>query len=212
MSDVSHISTGRVDETAGTSRFYDQRGSDYFSQTIDIDMSAIYRRFLIYLKPGAAILDAGSGSGRDTRAFLSRGYDVEAFDASRTLAALSSQFTGVQTQVLRFQEFRSSKQYDGVWCCAALLHVPRSALEDAMSRLFAALKPGGVMYASFKLGDAERVANDGRRFTDIDADDLTRMIGRITPSVKIAELWQTSGESGSQSGSAWLNVIFQRTD
>lgn len=198
------------DAAACTVRFYDQKGHDYFRQTIDVDMTTIYRRFLKYLKPGAKILDAGSGSGRDTRAFLSLGYAVEAFDASRTLAGLSSKLTGVQTQVLRFQEFRCHQKYDGIWCCAALLHVPRSALEDATSRLIEALKPGGVMYASFKLGDTDRIGDDGRRFTDIDEDNLAKMVVRITPQATIVELWRTSGESDFQGHGRWLNVIFER--
>ena len=198
------------DEVFDTVRFYTERGESYFRETIDVDMSAIYERFLKYVEPRGMILDAGSGSGRDTLEFLRRGYTVEAFDASDTLAALSSRLTGVRTQVLRFDEFHSDKPFDGIWSCAALLHVPRPALVAVMSRLFSALKPGGVLYASFKLGDADYTARDGRHFTDMDADGFQQMVRQIVQKVTITEIWTTSGESGFMGRGAWLNAIVQR--
>jgi SAM-dependent methyltransferase len=196
---------------SGTARFYIEKGEAYFRETIDVDMSAIYDRFLKYLEPGSRILDAGSGSGRDTLEFLRRGYVVEAFDASDTLVALSYRLTGVRTQVLRFEDFHSDRKFAGIWSCAALLHVPRPALTDAMSRLFSALEPRGVLYASFKLGNTDHTGSDGRHFTDMDEYGLKQIVGRAVPKVLIAEIWTTAGESDFMGRGAWLNAILQRS-
>jgi SAM-dependent methyltransferase len=50
------------------------------------------------------ILDAGSGSGRDTLAFLDQGCLVDAFDGSAAMAEISSRLTAQKTRVMRFEE------------------------------------------------------------------------------------------------------------
>jgi SAM-dependent methyltransferase len=82
-----------------TISYYESHAAAYAQKTLPVDMAKIYERFLKYLPPGARILDAGSGSGRDSREFLARGYEVDAFDASPTLAALSTQLTGASTKI-----------------------------------------------------------------------------------------------------------------
>ena len=198
------------DHLRGTANFYAKNADLYAQATRDLDMSAIYARFLKYLKPGSRILDAGSGSGRDTREFLKRGYVVEAFDASEPLAALSSKFTGIQTRVLRFEDFDESECFDGIWACAALLHVPRVHLKDALARLVRALRPSGVLYASFKLGDTDRIADDGRAFTDLDEGSLLTVVKQLPYELRVCDLWQSLGEGDRKGRNMWLNVVLQR--
>jgi hypothetical protein len=54
-------------------------------------------------------------------------------------------------------KFQWIEQFDGIWACASPLHVPRLELPPRMTRLAKALKPGGVMYVSFKYGLGERM-------------------------------------------------------
>src|SRR5277367_5293741 len=86
-------------EMTDTRSFYQENAVGYFESTVGIDVSGLRERFLKYVPPGGRILDAGSGSGRDTRAFRALGYEVEAFDSSPALVELSTRFTGIQTQV-----------------------------------------------------------------------------------------------------------------
>ena len=53
--------------------YYDTHAAAFFTETRDVDMEPLYARFLAYVQPGGRLLDAGCGSGRDTRAFLERG-------------------------------------------------------------------------------------------------------------------------------------------
>jgi len=46
------------------------------------------------------------------------------------------------------------EEFDGVWTCASLLHVPATELPRLLRRLQAALRPGGLIYMSF-IGVAE---------------------------------------------------------
>lgn len=124
------------------------------------------------------LLDAGSGSGRDTLAFLEQGFEVDAFDGSLAMAELSSQLTGQKTQVMRFEALTLPlDHYDGIWAMASLLHVDRADLPKALVDLGQSLRPGGLLFASFKHGQTDRLdPNDGRAFTDLDEDSVQAML------------------------------------
>jgi SAM-dependent methyltransferase len=197
-------------EEQATQKYYDAHAQSYFDLTLRINMSAVYNRFLRYVPAHGRILDAGSGSGRDTLAFVERGYQVDAFDASAALCALSTRMTGVQARVLRFQEFESLPRYDAIWACASLLHVPKDELPDAIRRLIAALKPGGAMYVSFKHGAGERISEDGRFFIDLDEPALRQLFSAFS-CLKLAEVWVSIGEGAHRGRDEWINAIALKT-
>ena len=66
-----------------TIRFYDEHADDYVRATVGVDMQSLYEPFLSRIPKGGRILDAGCGSGRDSRAFLDRGYSVVSIVDSR---------------------------------------------------------------------------------------------------------------------------------
>lgn len=184
--------------------YYQQNAQRFFDETVDVDMSAVYQPFLALLKPGARILDAGCGSGRDTKAFSELGYAVDAFDASAELVGRAKEFTGKPVEVMRFQELAAVEQYDGIWCCASLLHVPEKELPEVMARLANALKPCGVWYVSFKYGTGERV-KDGRRFTDMNEDRLHGIASALT-DVHLKDIW-TTGDRRPDRDDVWVNGL-----
>lgn len=196
-------------QQAQTLEYYERNAKSYFKATRDADLSALYERFLRRLPKGAHILDAGSGSGRDTLAFLRRGYAVSAFDSSPALCELSTHLTGVRTRVLRFQELEDEEAYDGIWACASLLHLSEAELRDAIGRLVRALKLGGVLYMSFKHGAGERVTGDGRFFTDMTESRLRGGLEGL-PGVTLDELWITAGEGQFQGQGKWLNALLSK--
>lgn len=199
-------------QQAQTLEYYERNAELYFEVTRDANLSALYERFTRWLPEGARILDAGSGSGRDTLAFLRRGYVVSAFDSSPTLCDLSTQMTDVRTRVLRFQELEDADEYDGIWACASLLHVPETELPNAIARLIRALKQDGILYMSFKHGDGERVTEDGRFFTDMTDSRLSQVLHALS-GLKLEELWITTGEGQFQGQGEWLNaLVSKRTD
>ena len=70
----STLTTGHtVEELQGqTITYYDEHAKEYVQRTLDVDLSHLYDRFLKHIPPGGHILDAGSGSGRDTLYFLNK--------------------------------------------------------------------------------------------------------------------------------------------
>lgn len=171
-------------------------------------MGASHARFLQYLPAGGLILDAGCGSGRDSRAFLQAGYSVSAFDACGALCKEARQFSGLAVAHQRFLDPLPVTGVDGIWACASLLHVPRSDLVLTLAHLTAALVSGGVLYASFKWGWGERVDADGRHFTDLDLTELARLLDSL-PHLQLVEYWQNT-EVRSAHSVNWFNFIVMR--
>ncbi|WP_336797389.1 class I SAM-dependent methyltransferase [Erwinia aphidicola] len=190
------------------SDYYQLHAQRFFSETVDVDMSELYRPFVAHLKPGARILDAGCGSGRDAKAFSEMGYEVEAFDASAELVELARQHTGLPVKQMRFEDITEVERYDGIWCCASLLHVPLAELPGVMAQLAKALKPGGVWYLSFKYGSGER-EKDGRRFTDMDESGLEEMIGGLS-GIEVMECWITGDRRHEKKSETWINMVIAR--
>ena len=190
-----------------TLSYYNQNATTFFTNTISVDMSVLHDRFLSAVSAGGNVLDAGCGSGRDSKVFLDRGYRVTAFDASHELARLAEEHTGLQVQVRSFIDVKEQACYDGIWACASLLHVEKAELPAALACLWNALKPGGVFYLSFKIGTGERV-QDGRHFTDVEEQQL-RIWFTALPEVDTMACWQSMDQRPGRI-EQWLNALVRR--
>ena len=190
-----------------TIRFYDANAPTFFAATVNVDLTPLYQRFLSPIPTDSHILDAGCGSGRDTAFFHAHGYRVSAFDASPQLAALAAAHTGLPVQVLRFEDMTWYQTFDAVWACASLLHLSPQRLPDVMRRLHTALKPDGVLYASFKYGHGQAVT-DGRYFHYLDERALTDLLIDV-PGFTVMDTWITEDQRPSRSHEHWLNTLLK---
>lgn len=184
--------------------YYEQNAQAFIDGTINVDMTELYERFLPRLPQGGKILDAGCGSGRDAAEFRKRGFAVSAFDASPTIAAEAEKRIGVAVEVATFVSYRSEELFDGIWACASLLHVPLAELPASFDNLANHLRPGGVIYASFKYGTGEREHN-GRFFTNLDEFGLQELVSDL-PGMLIEELWLSGDRRAGRENECWLNA------
>ncbi|MFQ3258792.1 MAG: SAM-dependent methyltransferase [Gammaproteobacteria bacterium] len=191
-----------------TLTYYNQNAKAFSDSTLNVDMSALYAEFLPHVAQYGRILDAGCGSARDAAFFKAQGFTVNAFDASPELAELASSYLQQPVAVKTFQELNCVNQYDGIWCCASLLHVPKAELPQVFLNLQNALKPNGVLYVSFKYGDTERVHN-GREFTDLTEQLLSDLINQHT-QLSIMKHWQSVDQRPGRESEVWLNALMQR--
>lgn len=189
---------------ADTGDYYEQHAEQFYQDTIGVDMTPLYTRFLAHAPAGKAILDAGCGSGRDALAFKKRGYPVHAFDASEALAHKASELLGQPVARQSFEQFDEAARYGGIWACASLLHLPEKTLPEAFERLWSALLPSGVFYCSFKLGDGERV-KDGRRFTDANEIRVEQWTQHLN-DCEARQFWLTEDRRPGRE-ERWLNVL-----
>lgn len=138
---------------ANTLAFYQGNAADYAAWSKH--RHARLERFLDRLSPGASILELGCGAGADSAHMIAQGYDVRPTDGSAQMAAQAAQRLGRAVETLLFHQLDADAMYDGVWANACLLHVPRDQLGGVLARIWRALKPGGLFYASYKAGDGE---------------------------------------------------------
>lgn len=109
----------------------------------------------------------------------------------------------------RFEELDFDAEFDGIWACASLLHVPRAGLPDVLDRLAGALVPGGVLFASFKYGDGER-EHAGRLFTSYDEAAFGALVAGH-PALKLIRVWRTEDVRPGREGNIWLDALVHKS-
>ena len=191
-----------------TIEYYNQNADMFAQGTRLVDFTIVQERFRKMLPVGSRILDFGCGSGRDTKYFLEKGYQVAATDGSAELCRLAGSFTGIKVKKMLFQELNEIGVYDGIWACSSILHLPKQELLPVIRKMCDALKDNGVIYTSFKYGDFEGERN-GRYFTDFTEDAFHEFIKAI-PELMIEEEWITSDVRPGRGEEKWLNLILRK--
>jgi SAM-dependent methyltransferase len=195
-----------ADPVADTLAWYKAHAEDFAARTCRLDLGLLYDRFLHYLGPGGRILDAGCGPGRDTAALIARGYEVVAFDATEEMVRLARSRIGHGAQIhrMRFEDVAWTAEFDGIWACGSLLHVPLASFAGIVSTLAGALRPSGAFYMSFKLGDGERISG-GRLFLDFTPESLRRSLQTVP--LALVETWLSDDVRPKRQGERWVNAI-----
>lgn len=188
--------------------YYNQNADTFFAGTVSVDFKQTQNKFLDFLNEEAHILDFGCGSGRDTNYFLEAGMKVDAIDGSEEMCRIASDYTGIEVQQMLFQELDVHDQYDGIWACASILHLPKNDLKIVLQKMAAALKKRGIIYTSFKYGEFEGERN-GRYFTDFTIDTFQALIQDIK-RLQIKEDWITGDVRPGRGEERWLNLILQK--
>jgi SAM-dependent methyltransferase len=142
--------------------------------------------FLALLPPGGAVLELGCGAGNHSAKMLAAGFAVRPTDGSPEMAEIAADRLGHPVEAMLFHELDEFNVYDGVWASACLLHVPRDELAGILAKIRRALKPEGVFYASFKLGDGDGRDALGRYYNYPSAQWLQLLYTETGPWVSLA--------------------------
>ena len=187
-----------------TLEYYNQNAEVFVQGTFHADMQEHYDRFLPYLPVHAHILDLGCGSGRDTLFFLKKGFSVIPVDGSSEVCKEAEKMIGFSVRCLRFEDLDYHNEFDGIWACASLLHVPKADILGVMNKVAEALKPNGALYASFKYGSGEGIK--GERFFNYYKEDF---IDSVLPLVGLIckEYWVSNDVRPDRHEEKWLNLI-----
>ncbi len=116
--------------------------------------------FFKKLLPSGKILEIGSGGGRDAKELIVLGYDYVGTDISAGLLKeaqkenLDAKFLHQNVYDLDFPE---GTLFGGFWASASLLHIPKSKINLALSRIHKFIEKDGIGFISLKQGEGERV-------------------------------------------------------
>lgn len=206
--------------------YYNENAQSFYDGTVNVDMSLWRDKFEHYvlnsgatattpqgeksslqLATGKKILDAGCGSGRDSLAFKKHGYLVVAFDASSEMCRMASALIGQEVLQMRFDEVTFADEFDGIWACASLLHVPGEELPETLGKLRTALKDRGALYVSFKYGEGSKQRGE-RVFSDFTEESVKALLSNA--GFDILECGMTSDIRPGRSDEKWVNVIARK--
>lgn len=191
-----------------TIRYYDENRDEFIESTLLADMSFHYEKFLSYIQSGSRILDAGCGTGRDAKSFISRGFEVSAFDGSKEMAMFASTYTGLKVEHEDFLTYTSNEMFDGIWACASLLHIEYQMQLEVLRKYHGFLGEKGVFYMSFKYGDGMFV-KEGRQFYCHNEESMKELL-LSSNGYSILEMYVTSDVRKERKDDKWLSVILQK--
>lgn len=194
-----------MEENNTTIDYYNHNADQYFNSTVNADMIECCNKFLKYVSPGGRIIDIGAGSGRDSRYFKAKGFDVDAIDASAELCKLATKYAGVAVQNIKIEDWNPKCKYDGIWANASLLHLSDEKIEMFINRIPEYMNPGSVFYFSMKMNTSAWTDSSGRYFVDFSENKLKQLILK-QESLKIQDYW-ISGDTLNREKTKWLNSI-----
>jgi SAM-dependent methyltransferase len=156
------------------------------------------------------VADLGCGPGHDAAWFLEQGLPVVGVDRSTEMARLAAaQRVPAVLGDLRRPPLAPGS-LAGLWCCAALLHVPADETEPTLRAWSAALRPGGVLGMSTSAGDRQE-------WEPIPYDtEVSRWFVHRDPDTLLATLESTGFEvlehGLSTTHRTWLSVLARRRE
>jgi ubiquinone/menaquinone biosynthesis C-methylase UbiE len=188
------------DVIAGTRATYDQIAEVYAHVNcgpLGGCLLALARELARCVGEGAHIVDVGCGPGRDVAWFQSQNIRVTAIDVSKGMLAHAKRVAegAVLRMDMRQLAFRCAC-FDGAWCAASLLHLPKRAAPEALMEIRRVIRTGGRLMLSVKGGDGEGWAGgyvEGavRFFSYYRPAEMARMLKDAGFSVRETELWRS---------------------
>lgn len=155
-----------------TRLFYQSNAEEYARKSrVSPNLSA----FLAELPAGASVLDLGCGGGWDSATLRDAGFAVLSWDASPELALQVKRLHGIEVTVAEFTNLTHRHAFDAVWASASLHHARAEDLPDVFGRIRTALKPGGLLHATFKANERDRRDAHGRFFCAMDETRLAEL-------------------------------------
>jgi len=141
----------------------------------------------------AQLLDIGCGTGRDMAWLEARGATVTGIDLSSKMLAYARHYVAgaliqMPMQALAF----CASRFDGAWCCASLLHLPKHEAPGALKEIRRVLKLNGSLVLSIQAGSGEGweesyVAGASRFFARYTSGEMTALLKQSNFAVQAIE-------------------------
>lgn len=187
-----------------TINYYNENAEAYALSTRTIFPTDQLETFMTHLPAGSKVCDIGCGSGRDTIFLRKHGFVVTSIEPSIQLCKIVEARTGISPLCMTAQDINGIEEYEGMWACASLLHIPEEELPSVIDKIHGALKPNGVFYCSFKKGSGTVRDDNGRLQTKFTLSSLTN----LTHKFKTIRAWITKDHTTGRC--EWVNVICRK--
>jgi len=142
--------------------------ADWDAQPTPTDLQAAVKRFFA---PGPTA-DIGCGSGRDTAWLAQNGFAAVGYDPSEGLLAQARRLhPGIEFRRAALPELGgiADESLINVLCETVIMHLDPPVIPAAVRRLIAILQPGGTLYLTWRVSEADGRDKQGRRYASFDA-------------------------------------------
>jgi ubiquinone/menaquinone biosynthesis C-methylase UbiE len=156
---------------------YEELAEEYSKTRPGVDAIKEVLDFFIDNLKGKEILEIGCGPGRDAKYLSEHNLDITGIDLTSNFIEMASQnvpeakFIQMDMRYLEFPE----NNFDGIWSCAAFLHIPKNEAKDTLLGFRRVLKHNGLLYLSVKQGEGEYFVGD-RFFSFYAQDELKDLL------------------------------------
>lgn len=196
----------KTDPVKGTIHTYDQFSGSIADRFWESSIERAWKEFSQLMPPGGMILDLGCGPGRDVAKFSQQGFRVVGADLSIGLLGEALRRTGgkfVQSD-MRAIPFGKA-QFDGVWMCASLLHIPRAQAPNVLAQTLRVMGLGSIIFIGVKQGDGEgwEEREGPRFFTFYQEDKFVEMVRASGFSIETSWIEEASKHT-------WINLITRK--
>ncbi len=186
--------------------YYNKYHERFINDTLNLDMSHLYDYFESNLSNKGHILDLGCGSGRDSKYFMDKGYQVTAMDGSEEMVKFCNEILQVPAVHATYENFHPNEDFDGIWACASLLHVDRDVLPIMIQKYVNHMKSQGIFYMSFK-EYKEDFEYEGRYFTCFTKHSMEDLLKNIQ-NISIISIRETPGLQNNKL--RWISAIVKK--
>jgi len=167
---------------------------DWHAQSAPDDLRALIRRFF---RPGRTA-DIGCGSGREVAWLAANGFSAVGYDPSEgLLGEARARYPQLSFSAVALPELAgiADGSFDNVLCETVIMHLGRDTIARSVERLLAILRPGGVLYLSWRVttGGDQRDGH-GRLYAAFDPTLVTDALGDATVLLDEGAISASSGK------------------
>lgn len=167
----------------------------WHAQSDPAKMYELVRRFFHQGEPTA---DIGCGAGRDTAWLNANGYPAVGYDPSAgLLLEARRRHPGVEFVRDCLPELGSVGEgaFANVLCETVIMHLPVADVAPSVHRLLQLLRPGGILYLSWRVADTCRRDDRGRLYSAV---EVTRVLDALDGAViKFSEQYASTSSGAS---------------
>lgn len=189
---------------------YERRAAAFWVATRDHDVRQNRDSLLAAIEspPPYTLLDVGCGPGRDLKAFVDAGHRVVGVEGAAAFVTMARAYSGCEVWCQDFLALDLPTRYfDGIFANASLFHIPRAELPPVLGRLYASLKPRGVLFSSNPCGQNEEGFDAGRYGVFHDWDGWRRFV-EAAGFVALSHYYRPADLPPAQQ--SWLASLWRR--
>jgi SAM-dependent methyltransferase len=166
----------RIQETAknSTIAFYNSELADLhierYGSAPQVDLISVVADHFKVIDKSCKALDVGCGVGQYAELLVKQGFDVKLLDASSKMLDLAcarlklSRDSFTPTNIFDTSWGYPDAFFDLIFACAIMVHIPKGDAPNICRMFYRLLKPDGILFVNYKIGDHTLISKDGRFF------------------------------------------------